>query len=119
MFGWILLETDEDGNKTRIFKKSNKAFRGWVKIAPQQPGDPLPFGWLCRIGLKLLMSGAKKKVLAAAAIALEFDSYGRPGEITVLHGKCLVSPSPKAGPAYAKRWAMVIAPSTDQKRSKT
>eukprot|EP00973_Karenia_brevis_P007724 1048776-Karenia_brevis.AAC.1 len=61
---------------------------------------------------------AKGHVQAAVAGVLQYDTYARPSEVLKLTESDVLRPAPKAGAAYANRWAICIAPSTTAARTK-
>ena len=56
---------------------------------------------------------------AAAAAALQLDTYLRPSEAVFLKMANLLPPAPAAGERFARAWGLVIAPQHLDERSKT
>ena len=116
LFGYLYSRTDEPGNKNGTLPAASRALRGWEKVAPGGTRDPLPFGVLCVMVLDMI---EHNDGWAATAAIIQFDVYARPSEILDLMHSDLLAPQPRAGPLFAKAWAIVIGSSVTGRPTKT
>jgi len=116
LYGWIFFRTSLDSRQKHLFPRASRALKGWVKCAPQQVRDPLPYGVVCLIVQYFLRCG---HTLAAAACLWQFDTYFRPSEVISLNSADIVPPAPAAGRLYRHRWTVLVGNQIRRVRTKT
>ena len=86
--------------------RAARSMKGWLRLAPPAQRLPLPWVLICIIMAWFLRRGLRHHALA---LALQFCTYLRPGEVMSLRGSQLIPPTAAAGQAYTK-WGINIGP---------
>lgn len=67
----MLLRAESDQPKRNLLPNARDALRGWIKKIPPTVRDPVPEEVILAVAARVM----QKDVLAAAALALQLDTY--------------------------------------------
>ena len=116
LHGFVFCCTGWPNNRQGQLPNAARALKGWERLVPAVCRDPTPWGVVCLVAVVLVDRGL---VLFAAALLLQFDTYGRPSEILNLRGVDLIEPDSFATGAFGDHFAIVIAAADSGRRTKT
>ncbi|CAE8695937.1 unnamed protein product [Polarella glacialis] len=114
VFGYQLLR--HTGLDSACLPESKKALKGWKTGAPGRMRLPYPEEVILDVADFAVDNNNGE---AALAISLQLDGYLRPSEAINLTAGQVMPPARKAGRAYSKSWGIVLAPSEEEKPTKT
>ena len=76
--------------------------KGWAKLVTELERDPIPRGAADLVGLELVQRYGEEGTFAAAAWAVQLDTFARPSETLALRPCELFLPSPEQDGSYRK-----------------
>ena len=97
---------------------AKKSLKGFNMASPENLRDPAPWQAICLVAKRMAGLKTRQHVDAAAALVVMFDGYLRPSECLELEYQHVVPP-PGGRDSRLSRWALVIAPADEIKRTKT
>ena len=118
LFGTCLLKFPHLGRGQHVMPLARASLRGWLKEFPGRVRDPCPLSVAYDIGCNWLAEMTMDGLFRAAALALQVDTYLRPGALFSILRDDLIKPHRAAGLEY-QQWMLVVAPSTRKARTKT
>jgi hypothetical protein len=107
--GWAFLNPAMSTKPRHHFPLSKAALKGWKNLEPGGSKDPCPFEVCLMIAGWFLDKGF---VMMAAFVVLCFDTYVRPGVMSVLKRSNILTPSSHVHAGY-KHWSLVLSPSVE------
>jgi hypothetical protein len=112
LFGHPFLRLTDLGARTDCVALGPTRLEWMAPALPEQSSGPASAAWFLDH-----VTGLLGKRLAHA-VALQVDTYARPGKLLGLQHEDVVPPTRSLGPTY-QRWGIVFAPSTRRERTKT
>ena len=110
LFGYLMLEADEDVPDKDLLPQSRAALKGWASRYPQcsrTGADPLIWFLIARH-----LCDTQPRL--AAALLLQLDTYARPSEILGLKKRDIIKPVGRN-----KLWGVIFGNSVNHERNKT
>jgi hypothetical protein len=112
--GWAFLHPTMSTKPRHHFPLAKAALKGWKNLEPGGSKDPCPYEVALLIAGWMLDSGF---VYMAAFVVLCFDTYVRPGIMSLLRRSNILTPSSHVHVGY-KHWSLVLSPSTEGQPTK-
>ena len=100
------------------FPLTERRLRGFRAVDRAKLRDPAPWAAVLAMAAALLGRGDNDALQAAACALLSFDLYLRPSEALLLRRRHVLAP-PRGGHRNLRRWAVIVAPSTELRVTKT
>ncbi|CAE8613278.1 unnamed protein product, partial [Polarella glacialis] len=109
LYGWAYLHPTMSTKPRHHFPLSKAALKGWKNLEPGGSKDPCPWEVALLIAEWMMANGYVKM---AAFVILCFDTYVRPGILSLIRRENILPPVPGVNASY-KHWSLVLSPKTE------